>query len=85
MLYQKKTHKSLINKPITKITQNSDGSISFFYVAGAIPATVATEATNVAGNSFTANWEARQDALSYTLQVNPKPDVTLLMSETKVS
>lgn len=71
-----------LDKPITKITQNSDGSISFFYVAGAVPATIAEEATNVAGNGFTANWEARQDALSYTLQVNPKPDVTLLMSET---
>lgn len=71
-----------LNKPITKITQNADGSVSYFYVAGAIPATVATEATNVAGKSFTANWEARQDAVSYTLQVNPKPDVTLLLSET---
>lgn len=78
-LYNSSTN---LNKPITKITKNSDGTVSYFYVAGATPATTADAATKVEANSFTANWEERPDRISYTLQVNPKPTATLLMTET---
>lgn len=43
---------------------------------------VATEATNVTGNSFVARWEPCYGATSYTLRVTPKPEPTLLLTET---
>ena len=42
---------------------------------------VATEATNVTGNSFLANWEPCYGATSYTLRVTPKPEPALLLTE----
>ncbi len=42
---------------------------------------VATEATQVTADGFTANWTFSPSATSYTLRVMPKPDASLLMSE----
>ena len=45
---------------------------------------VATDATEVGTNEFTANWNACEGATSYTLRVMPKPETpayTLLLSE----
>ncbi|MBR6431482.1 MAG: C10 family peptidase, partial [Muribaculaceae bacterium] len=45
---------------------------------------VATEATEIGANEFTANWNACEDATSYTLRVMPKPEApatTLLITE----
>ena len=44
---------------------------------------VATAATDVTSNSFTANWNACPHASSYTLRVMPKPEITteLLLTE----
>ena len=45
---------------------------------------VATDATEVGTNEFTANWNACEGATSYTLRVMPKPEITepeLLISE----
>ena len=45
---------------------------------------VATAATEVGTNEFTANWNACEGATSYTLRVMPKPEITepeLLISE----
>ena len=43
---------------------------------------VATAATEVKANGFTANWTLSPSATSYTLRVVPKPAATLLMTET---
>ena len=45
---------------------------------------LATDATEIGTNSFTANWNACEGATSYTLRVMPKPEVTteLLLTET---
>ncbi|MBQ6279246.1 MAG: M6 family metalloprotease domain-containing protein [Muribaculaceae bacterium] len=44
---------------------------------------VATDATEVGANEFTAHWTACDDAQSYTLRVMPKPEITteLLLTE----
>lgn len=75
------TSSTNLNKPVTKITQNSDGSVSFYYVAGAYPTPFATDATEVAGSGFTANWEECDDVVSYTLEVKPKAKTELLLTE----
>ena len=43
---------------------------------------VATAATEIKANDFTANWTASPNAASYMLRVTPKPASTLLMTET---
>ena len=43
---------------------------------------VATPATEVTANGFTANWSLCPSATSYTLRVMPKPAASLLMTET---
>lgn len=75
-----------LDKPITEITQNSDGSVSFYYVKGSEPepvydAPVATAATEVATTGFTANWNACEGALSYILKVNAKGAYQNILSE----
>ena len=42
---------------------------------------VATDATEVSYNEFTANWNACDGADSYTLRVMPKPSYSLLLTE----
>ena len=78
-LYNSSTN---LNKPITKITKNSDGTVSFYYVAGATPAPRATEASDITSSGFTANWEECDDAVSYTLEVKPKVAVNEVLNET---
>ena len=46
-----------------------------------IDAPVATEATEIVANGFTANWNPVEGATSYTLRVMPKPDYIQLMTE----
>lgn len=71
-----------LDKPITKITKNSDGTVSFTYIAQPVASPVAAQATAVSGNSFTANWSECKDALSYTLKVSPKSDYEKIFTET---
>ncbi|MBR5638174.1 MAG: M6 family metalloprotease domain-containing protein [Muribaculaceae bacterium] len=58
--------------------------VAFQTPVEAIETPVATDATEVGTNEFTANWNACADAQSYTLRVMPKPEAptyTLLLSE----
>lgn len=71
-----------LDKPITQITKNSDGTVSFTYIEQPLPTPVAAEATAVSGDGFTANWSACEDAVSYTLKVTPKGDAEVILTET---
>jgi len=73
---------------IYKISVYND--YSFLYEIGfktpieGVDTPVATAATEVGTNEFTANWNACEGATSYTLRVMPKPEITepeLLISE----
>ena len=73
---------------IYKISVYND--YSFLYEIGfktpieGVETPVATDATEVGTNSFTANWNACEGATSYTLRVMPKPETSgpeLLISE----
>lgn len=79
-LYKSTTN---LDKPITNITKNNDGTVSFTYMQKPIDTPVAAEAANITGNSFKASWSACEDALSYTLRVGKyvAPTYTLLMTE----
>ena len=56
--------------------------IGFKTPLNALETPVATAATEVKSDGFTANWTLCPSATSYTLRVVPKPDASLLMSET---
>ncbi|MBQ3960831.1 MAG: hypothetical protein II683_03475, partial [Muribaculaceae bacterium] len=56
--------------------------IGFQTPLNSIEVPVATAATEIKANGFTANWTASPSATSYTLRVMPKPAATLLMTET---
>ena len=56
--------------------------IGFKTPLNAIETPVATAATEVKTDGFTANWTLCPSAASYTLRVAPKPAASLLMSET---
>lgn len=69
------TGSKLMGKPITQITKNSDGTVSFVYIASAAFAGDAPELTideeNIGTDNFTANWNACSGATGYTLRVTP--------------
>ncbi len=63
-----KTHANLIHH----ISETADGKINFTYGNYiAIPAPEVLPPTNIAENSFTANWLPVEGATSYTLEVRP--------------
>lgn len=73
-----------LGKPVTEITRNADGTVSFWVMRGAksiINSPVLSEANDIASDSFTAIWEHDQAELaeSYTLEVRPHTEVQLLM------
>ena len=75
-LYNKnKDGKKLMNKPIEDI-QEANGLISFSFNGGEqIPTPntpVATEATNITENGFTANWNVVEGAETYTIELTEK-------------
>lgn len=72
-----------MNKPIKNITKNGT-QVSFSFMPASVPplaTPVATDATNVSMNGFTANWNAVEDATKYTLKVNKKGNSTLILTE----
>jgi len=80
--------KKFMNFPIVDITKNtSKKTISFVAGNYEIATPVATEATNVTDSSFTANWEAMDDATNYEIvltQTDPSAtttETTTLLSE----
>ena len=74
-----------MDQPLTEITRNSDGTVSFWYMRGEVSALSAPtlgEATNVKGSEFTANWsDANTISHTYTLQVTKHQDAVSLVSE----
>lgn len=65
-----------LGKPVTEITRNADGTISFMFMKAALPALstpVLTQPTDICADGFTANW-THADApagTTYTLEVTP--------------
>ncbi|MBR5087704.1 MAG: C10 family peptidase [Muribaculaceae bacterium] len=56
--------------------------IGFKTQLNTIETPVATAATDVKANGFTANWTLCPSAATYTLRIMPKPNASLLISET---
>lgn len=66
----------LLGKPVTDITRNADGTISFTFMKGVVPALPAPtllEPTNVTSYGFDIAWTSPEAAegTSYTLEVAP--------------
>jgi len=60
----------LMGKPIEEIEESADGKISFIFNGGQpIGIPVATEATDISQDGFTANWTAVEGATSYKVQL----------------
>ena len=75
------SQKANLDKPVKKIKRNADGTVSFKYIPDPPPAPVALPATNVTRDSFTANWEPVDDAISYAVRIYQKPEYSLLVAE----
>lgn len=59
-----------MNKPLTEISE-SDGLISFYFMGGIyVPVPDVLDATEVADNSFVANWNSVEGVDSYTLELS---------------
>ena len=72
-----------LTTPITNIKEN-DEIISFDFMEGSIETPIAQAASNLTTTSFIANWEAVEDAESYTLVVTKAKQVMegeLIMDE----
>ena len=71
--------RKLMGKPIEEIEESADGKISFAFNGGLpIGIPVATEATDISGNAFTANWTPVEGATGYIVQLTA---TDLLMKE----
>lgn len=75
-----------MGKPITSISEDTEGLISFVFMGGSqlkAPQTLSSE--NVTATGFTAQWDAVDNATSYTLEVREAgstlPSDYLLVSE----
>jgi M6 family metalloprotease-like protein len=81
---------SYMGKPITSITKNSDGTVSFWAMKSALPAVDAPanlSAEVLSSTSATLNWDAVADAdITYSVEVSEHKDVTYsLVSSTDFS
>ena len=69
------TGTGLMGKPITNIKKNSDGTVSFVYIASAAfggdAPTIAVDEATIGPDGFTVNWAAMPNALSYKLRLLP--------------
>lgn len=65
-----KDGRTFMGKPIENITESADGKISFTFAGGfSIDAPVASEATDIEAESFTANWAPVKGATGYKVQL----------------
>lgn len=67
-----------MGKPLTEMTRNSDGTISLWYVKGALPAVSLPEITSVnhTSTSITATWSHQPETdVTYSLQIRPHSDL----------
>ncbi len=60
-----------LDKPITGITRNDDGSVTFTYIAQQHEAPVAEAITHAGNTSAVASWNECNGATSYDLRVTP--------------
>lgn len=67
---------SRLDKPVTNMTRNSDGTISFWFVKPETEAPVLNEATAISSTGFTASWQHASGAdMTYTLRIEPHYDI----------
>ncbi len=77
-----------VDKPVTDITLNADGTASLWYMKGAFEKLTPqlTDTTGITATDFTAHWNAVPHAACYTLHVTdinaPIPEAQLLLTET---
>ena len=67
-----------MGKPLTEMTRNSDGTISLWYVKGALPAVSLPEIASVSHTttSITATWTHQPETdVTYSLQIRPHSDL----------
>lgn len=57
------------SRPITRIREEADGTITFSFMKGAGDVTTAKAATHITSSSFTAHWAKRPGTEEYTLEV----------------
>lgn len=70
----------MLSKPVTEITRNSDGTISFMYMKGIakpLSTPVLDAPQDISDTGFTASWthEDAPQEVTYTLEVTPHMDV----------
>lgn len=75
----------MLSKPVTEITRNDDGTISFMFMKGAvkpISTPVISEPSDIYPTAFTANWthEDAPENVTYTLEVTPHTEVQEIMT-----
>ncbi len=74
---------NLMGKPVTDITRNNNGTVSFRFMKAALPA-VSTPAlsdhTDLTTTGFTANWaHTPETGVTYTLEITTHRDITYEM------
>ncbi len=70
---------SFMNKPITEITKNSDGTISFWTMKAPLPALdtpTSVSHTVTSENSVVISWSPLSEEVTYTLEYGPHYDIT---------
>ncbi len=77
----------MLSKPLTEITLNDDGTVSFMYMKGALrplSVPVICEHTVNTNTSFTANWthDDAPDDVTYTIELTPHLDVQEILCTT---
>lgn len=73
----------LMGKPVTDITRNSNGTVSFRFMKAALPAVSApalADHTDLTTTGFTANWaHTPETGVTYTLEITTHRDITYEM------
>lgn len=76
LIHANKDGRKFMGKPIENIAESKFGLISFMFDGGRVfEAPTPQDATDIATNSFTANWTAVEDAESYDIMITPSSDV----------
>ena len=76
-----------VNKPVTEITLNSDGTASLWYMKGSTPtltAPVLADATDVTTSAFTASW-THTATVSCTYTLNVTQGTTTVLNQTGIT
>ncbi|MBP5562049.1 MAG: M6 family metalloprotease domain-containing protein [Muribaculaceae bacterium] len=74
-----------MGKPITNITKDATGLVTFDFMKGQMAPPELSDATDITDTSFKAEWSEVEGAQSYTLRVTPKGDEAELLLEENFS